>query len=765
MAELNYDFSKGETDYSDGPVENEMLKIAKSTQDFEAVAAEKKDWPIYVSFSHLRENLYNWYPFKKNGSLLEVGCGCGALTGLFCRSVNDVTAVELTDIRAKVNYERNRNCDNLTIYVADIFKISFQKKFDYIVLTGVLEYAAYMCPEKDPYRAMLLKLKSLLKPDGHLLIAIENRLGIKYFAGAKEDHTGRIFDGINGYPDNSRVRTFSRAELSHLIRECGFGESKFYYPYPDYKFPQMIYTDRSARKFDGSCNYFSLDKPRIAILDELRITKTLAEEGIFGEFANSFLVDIGPDDNNIAMVKLSCERKNQYRLATGILVGSSKSVVKKAISAAAEPHIRKMYDVFLKYGCVNHFPLSKCRICGRDSVEFEYLEGSSVQDLLTNCVRTGDSDYFDRIIEEYHRRLFDGSVYDENYRSDGFAEIFGPNRWNGPLHYSPVSSLDLMFQNIFVVNGVWKQTDYEWVFDFPIPLEYIFWRAVYFFRAPYRDMRELREAVFGKFGISAAMSEIFMDWEKSFDAYVISKDNYRNHNCGIIPIDLNVQLPKLMENQIISRILYDVGQGITEQTIVPFSCCSWGKPCTVKMLFPGPVRAIRFIPANAIQCFCVIKDVTTNLGTLQAQAVNAVPVVIGLGGDIFLTDDPIYRLTGDLDGIEWVQISFSIFDLRSEKARNAIAGNNWELNHYMRRQEEQIAAFIKESAALKEQAVQLKAEKDAKREQVDRLTKENAALKAQCESLDAVLHSRSWKVTKPLRSLGLIGRKLFGMRK
>lgn len=84
-----------------------------------------------------------------------------------------------------------------------------------------------------------------LKPEGRLLIAIENRLGLKYFAGAPEDHTDLHFFGINGYPGNQSVRTFSKNELGELLENSGFPFLRFYYPYPDYKFPTEIFTDES----------------------------------------------------------------------------------------------------------------------------------------------------------------------------------------------------------------------------------------------------------------------------------------------------------------------------------------------------------------------------------------------------------------------------------------------------------------------------------------------------------------------------------------
>ena len=35
-----------------------------------------------------------------------------------------------------------------------------------------------------------------LKKGGRIVIAIENRLGLKYFAGCAEDHLGTYFSGI-----------------------------------------------------------------------------------------------------------------------------------------------------------------------------------------------------------------------------------------------------------------------------------------------------------------------------------------------------------------------------------------------------------------------------------------------------------------------------------------------------------------------------------------------------------------------------------------
>ena len=121
--------------------------------------------------------------------------------------------------------------------------IEFEKKFDYITLIGVLEYQGTYTETTNPYKDFLVKIKQLLKPDGKLLVAIENQYGLKYWCGTPEDHVEIPFEGINQYKDVERgVRTFSKKALDILLRESGFLNTYFYYPFPDYKLPTVIYS-------------------------------------------------------------------------------------------------------------------------------------------------------------------------------------------------------------------------------------------------------------------------------------------------------------------------------------------------------------------------------------------------------------------------------------------------------------------------------------------------------------------------------------------
>ena len=103
---------------------------------------------------------------------------------------------------------RNKDDERLTIHVGNLNDVRLGRTYDYVVMIGVLEYALSFTHTLNPYKDFLNKCKSFLKPGGALIIAIENRLGIKYFAGAPENHTGIVFDGLLEYPSTGESELF-----------------------------------------------------------------------------------------------------------------------------------------------------------------------------------------------------------------------------------------------------------------------------------------------------------------------------------------------------------------------------------------------------------------------------------------------------------------------------------------------------------------------------------------------------------------------------
>jgi 2-polyprenyl-3-methyl-5-hydroxy-6-metoxy-1,4-benzoquinol methylase len=127
IGSVKLDLSKysGNDLYCDGDVEDRLLDIARehSEVEFEKIIEDSKSWPILYHLSPLRENIIDWIPLTKDMKVLEVGAGCGAITGSLARHAGHVDCVDLSLKRSKINAYRHMDCDNIDIHVGNFMDI------------------------------------------------------------------------------------------------------------------------------------------------------------------------------------------------------------------------------------------------------------------------------------------------------------------------------------------------------------------------------------------------------------------------------------------------------------------------------------------------------------------------------------------------------------------------------------------------------------------------------------------------------------------
>lgn len=290
---LNYKYYSGTDLYSDGDeMENKILDIVKTEKGYEYFHPDYHHWPVMYHLTRQRENIVEPMDLTKDDMVLEIGAGMGAITGALASRCKQVDCIELSKRRSMVNAYRHQDMDNIQIIVGNFQDIQIEKKYDVITLIGVLEYAYHYLDSETPYEDFVKKMASCLKPGGKLYVAIENKLGLKYFAGYHEDHLGNAYVGLEGYKKSDKVRTFTRSELKCLLEENGFSDTEFYYPFPDYKLPTVIYNEESMKsaeiEFAEDSNY------DMKVAHNFNMNKVFA--GLKGTeerkiFANSFLVE------------------------------------------------------------------------------------------------------------------------------------------------------------------------------------------------------------------------------------------------------------------------------------------------------------------------------------------------------------------------------------------------------------------------------------------------------------------------------------------
>jgi len=288
--------------YSDGDeAENYLLKVISEAKDIslgsKELAAAIYDWPSEYHLSPIRGNLLRGFQFPTGASVLEIGAGCGAITRLLGEAGLLVTSVEGSPRRARIAAQRCRDLENVEVSTSNITDFKTAKKFDFVFLIGVLEYAPSFVKGEDPIGELLRICRSFLKKDGVLVVAIENRLGLKYLNGAPEDHIGRPFWGIQDlYVDKSPI-TFGREELCSRLTKAGLAKIDCYYPFPDYKLPEIIVSQRGLTNSEfcpGELlhqNYSGGNgQTYLASFDEPLAWSVIGKNGLIADLTNSFLL-------------------------------------------------------------------------------------------------------------------------------------------------------------------------------------------------------------------------------------------------------------------------------------------------------------------------------------------------------------------------------------------------------------------------------------------------------------------------------------------
>lgn len=460
--------------YNDGDeIEQRLFAIINSVQDRSVLSAELRayctDWPSTYHLSSARANILRPFESSLRGKVLEIGAGCGAITRYLGECGAQVLALEGTLRRAAIAKARTRDLENVTVLAESFSTFESEEKFDTITLIGVLEYASMFVDAEQPDVAMLQKVRQLLKPTGRLIIAIENQLGLKYFAGALEDHVGIPSFGIENRYKPKGVRTYGRAAISLLLKNAGFQSLQFLAPFPDYKFPASIVNESgfNCEAFDASALAIqSVRKdpqlPATLSFQPERAWQPIFENEIALDLSNSFLISAhtlnvdaeekGEEERTLAW-HFSTSRRPEFCKVTRFMESSPSQIV---------------------VGCTR--PLTNARdnesrgyLSNRIDSKLPYIKGSTLSsELLDTVTRDGWSN---REIAAFIHRYF-----------LALSELTGTTIDFDGLFDEDLSGkfIDAIPQNmVFDEDSNFRLIDSEWVLDRSISPAFLLFRALH----------------------------------------------------------------------------------------------------------------------------------------------------------------------------------------------------------------------------------------------------------------------------------------------
>jgi 2-polyprenyl-3-methyl-5-hydroxy-6-metoxy-1,4-benzoquinol methylase len=446
--------------YEDGGeayVKNSLAQSKNTSWNSEELESKIIDWSSEYHFSSERVNLLSIINFKAGMRVLDVGGGTGILSRYMAEKGCQVTLLEGELIRAEAAQIRMKDLGEVEIIVGRIEDLVKSGEYDLILICGVLEYIG-----AENSKEWLLKLIEHLKPDGTIVLAIENRMGLKYWLGYPEDHTGKLWDGLVDYEQSDLPRTYTKKELSKIFKDVGMDTQTFFYPFPDYKKPRQIISDDGVNYLNSENIYSLISNPfgdhagkSNFKMDKRAVFKTIIEAGLISEFSNSFILVANKSnqsnkiiDKNLLLVRCDgSARRNQFRRWKYLYKTDKSSDIQWQI---------------LRAGCNGN----------REFVDF--IEGSN---FLTRFQSEKYSKSKETLIATWVETIRKLEV---SLEQDQSVNISLGYRGNGCISHDKISYLDIGFSNfVFGKEGI-KLVDFEWKDKSGICLELAIYRALYY---------------------------------------------------------------------------------------------------------------------------------------------------------------------------------------------------------------------------------------------------------------------------------------------
>lgn len=114
------------TDIEEKIIENYIKKL--SPNEYSKVFKEDKSVETVYALSDNTKNILEWYPFKHDCDILEIGARLGEITGTLCDNARKVVSVEFSKKRGEAISIRHKERENLEVIVRKSAKYKSRRK-------------------------------------------------------------------------------------------------------------------------------------------------------------------------------------------------------------------------------------------------------------------------------------------------------------------------------------------------------------------------------------------------------------------------------------------------------------------------------------------------------------------------------------------------------------------------------------------------------------------------------------------------------------
>ena len=242
-------------------------------------------------------------------------------------------------------------------------------------------------------------------------------------------------------------------------------------------------------------------------------------------------------DPQVIYVKYNRNRFPQFQIETSIVQdGSSRYVVKKALSEKAYDHIAAIHQGYLwMQESISDARIKQPKVIekAKDRIALEFVEGKSLEICLLEACHAGDKAQYFRCVDTYRDLLNSSFKNTSQFHLKPDNEVFLKHVpldfiEKEKMHFSH-GFLDLAMDNILLTKaGDYYCIDYEWIIPAPFPVSFVFFRSLStFYGFKYAELNiagfvPLAELM-SRYGITPAHREQYAKIELNFQRNIVGE--------------------------------------------------------------------------------------------------------------------------------------------------------------------------------------------------------------------------------------------------
>lgn len=239
--------------------------------------------------------------------------------------------------------------------------------------------------------------------------------------------------------------------------------------------------------------------------------------------------------------KYSNERAREFAIRTDICVDEDQNryVRKTACYPEGKAHIERVagwYEPLENVYRGSGISMNRCELTEEGLIP-EYLTGQTLEEELDQMLNDGNVQECVCRFLQYINAVKNAGQKDRFYVTPEFTEVFGEVCLPGNLTCAAVTDIDMVAANAIVTQDGWVHMDYEWTFDFPIPVHFVIYRILMYYleqgalRAPLR-----KENLYERAGLTGQEMAQYAKMEAHFQDYLVGEHRpLRNLYASVSP--------------------------------------------------------------------------------------------------------------------------------------------------------------------------------------------------------------------------------------